>query len=61
MSNTDSVLSALNTTVLIINPDHDSTTPLVSAKYVIQPQHPNKVFWKQHKSLEIRLLADLLL
>lgn len=32
MSNSDSVLSAMNTTVLIINPEHDSTTPLISAK-----------------------------
>ncbi|PVH80715.1 hypothetical protein DL98DRAFT_626699 [Cadophora sp. DSE1049] len=32
MSDADSVLSAMNTTILIVNPDHDSTTPLISAK-----------------------------
>ncbi|KAL2071943.1 hypothetical protein VTL71DRAFT_11286 [Oculimacula yallundae] len=32
MSATDAILHASNTTVLIINPDHDPSTPLISAK-----------------------------
>ncbi|KAK0108374.1 hypothetical protein ONS95_003185 [Cadophora gregata] len=32
MSYTDAVLYSMNTTILIVNPDHDSVTPLVSAR-----------------------------